>query len=698
MANDIPVSVTSDPRPTAGEIEAAKAAERAARIRAHYEDRPTMSGVSMQQELERAAYRREQDRQMRLKPENWDRLNTFERDDMIGEHRRISEAAASHALMMSGMVAGKPSGTFAASHLSPGQAFLDAVDRGSLAMPSAAVAPASSGIPLRATFRSYAKGKSLPNVVLKLPESVVKGNPNSFMGPTDLGTSTIGDLHELLRHYNALKRNFPEVYKDTVLPKELLAGRGRVASLDTILADPEKRRAFYDYFRNDNVWKPEELAPNTGWLPWKIDGKPTPDYTYRRSEIPLVRGSELRPGVPIPEKVAKYIRTYGRPSATDSHSGHPLGTWSRYGELKFTDDVPLRPITDLGVVLVPTVRTTPQGVNYMRRALDRRGINALVPKIQRAPDPYDMRPGLPKDIESGKLSQFNDEINDLFGSLGNTFEDAKGGDARKFVHADAKGGDSPGPETPVSEPPVSKPAPQNQGGPRIVINPTTFKNKKDALCVAFNEAFRILMEDMSFSPVSEPTGRQREFFSDTAYANDEEQLRRTIIARIATFDTSVKDPTDEQLQETMEFLEGVMEAGYPQNEWEQSSVQRIHDVIAKAVGAPPAEEPPAEKATQADEDGGKTQKSDDLYLSGINGSDETIIATAAAGLQRPTDAQPQQPTDAQPQQPADAQPQQPANAQQNPGPAMGPAKKVAPVFDYFEIANQRRKTMYGDLD
>ena len=275
---------------------------------------------------------------------------------------------------------------------------------------------------------------------------------------------------------------------------------------------------------------------------------------------------------------------------------------------------------------------------------------------------------------------------------------------RREVRQDAKGGDAPGPETEAPEPPVSEPAPQAQGGPRIVINPTTFKNKKDALCVAFNEAFRILMEDMSFSPVSEPTDRQREFFSDTAYANDEEQLRRTILARICTFDTSVKDPTDEQLQEAVEFLEAVMEAGYPQNKWEQSSVQRIHDVVSKAVGAPrvaeeaPAEEAPAEEAVQADEEGGKTQESDDLYLSGINGSDEAVIATAAAGSQQPVNAQPQQPVNAQPQQLVNAQPQQPANAQQNPGPAMKPVKKVAPAFDYFEIANQRRKKMYGDLD
>lgn len=133
------------------------------------------------------------------------------------------------------------------------------------------------------------------------------------------------------------------------------------------------------------------------------------------------------------------------------------------------------------------------------------------------------------------------------------------------------------------------------GGPRIIINPSTFRNEKDALCVAWNESFRILMEVNGFDPVSEPTERQRKFFSDTAYNDDELMLRRTILARICTFDTSVKDPTDEQLQEAMEFLDTVMEIGAPQNEWEQRAVKRIRDTIAQSVGQPRAEEPSDEE-------------------------------------------------------------------------------------------------------
>ena len=135
------------------------------------------------------------------------------------------------------------------------------------------------------------------------------------------------------------------------------------------------------------------------------------------------------------------------------------------------------------------------------------------------------------------------------------------------------------------------PALDGYGGPRIVVNPSTFGNEKDALCVAFDEGFRILMEHMDFECVSEPTDEQRRFFADTAYADDEVQLRRTILARICTLDTSVKDPTDEQLQEAVEFLDSVMEAGAPQNEWEQRSVQRLRDIVAAippAGKAPPA--------------------------------------------------------------------------------------------------------------
>ena len=158
--------------------------------------------------------------------------------------------------------------------------------------------------------------------------------------------------------------------------------------------------------------------------------------------------------------------------------------------------------------------------------------------------------------------------------------------AERDVRQDAEGGDA-GSGAVASEAPVSE-APQNPGGPRIVVNPQVFRDRRDALCVAFNEAFRVVMEMNGFDPVSEPTEKQRKFFADTAYADDENQLRRTILARIATLDTSVSDPTDEQLEETEEMLEMVMEVGAPQNDWEMNAVKRLKDVVAMARRAPAA--------------------------------------------------------------------------------------------------------------
>lgn len=147
-------------------------------------------------------------------------------------------------------------------------------------------------------------------------------------------------------------------------------------------------------------------------------------------------------------------------------------------------------------------------------------------------------------------------------------------------------------------------APEEAPKTRIIINPKVFKDSRDGLCVAYNEAFRILMAENGFDPQAEPTEEQRKFFSNTAYAGDELMLRRTILARVCTFDDSVKNPTDEQLDEALEFLETVMEIGAPQSEEEQANVQHIHDIIAKVrqsprpteAGAEAAAEPPADEA------------------------------------------------------------------------------------------------------
>ena len=169
--------------------------------------------------------------------------------------------------------------------------------------------------------------------------------------------------------------------------------------------------------------------------------------------------------------------------------------------------------------------------------------------------------------------------------------------------------------------------PIDTSGPRIVINPSVFHDERDALCVSFNEAFRLVMEDLDFRPEAEPTEAQRKFFADTAYRDDELQLRRTIEARICTFDTSVSGdtaPTAEQVEESVYFLDSLLDAGYCQNEWEESRVSEIRERLAASVGAhepggigAPAEgdgvEDPGEQAAY------KGGRSEDRYYVDENG-------------------------------------------------------------------------------
>jgi len=91
----------------------------------------------------------------------------------------------------------------------------------------------------------------------------------------------------------------------------------------------------------------------------------------------------------------------------------------------------------------------------------------------------------------------------------------------------------------------------------IKINPAIFNDKRDARAVAFNEGLRLFQDDHNFNPDFEVTQEQRTFFKDTGYATDLDAMKKTIVARIATHDTSVS-PTPEQEQSTVKLLDQVM--------------------------------------------------------------------------------------------------------------------------------------------
>ena len=293
---------------------------------------------------------------------------------------------------------------------------------------------------------------------------------------------------------------------------------------------------------------------------------------------------EIRAAKPRPQEPRAQIKA--APTLYDKI--HPVGSAER-----FLDDAAKEALASAAAGGLPTPKQLmPAAVKAMIKETGRYP-DPLLERIARLPDKELLARASRAEAYQRAMEAQNAAVDALSATMSPVADIARTQAAAAIaVHQDAKGGDSvsENPEA-VSENPetVSENPEAVSRGPRIVINPTTFTNKKDALCVAFNEGFRLWMESAGFEPQSEPTDAQRRFFSDTAYADDEVQLRRTILARIATFDTSVKDPTDDQLSETASFLNEILESDWCRNDWERDCVSRLANAVQAAVGAEPVE-------------------------------------------------------------------------------------------------------------
>lgn len=133
----------------------------------------------------------------------------------------------------------------------------------------------------------------------------------------------------------------------------------------------------------------------------------------------------------------------------------------------------------------------------------------------------------------------------------------------------------------------------------IKINPEVFQDKRDANAVAINEALRLSMDDLGFEPKFAITPAQKKFFRGTAYASDESALRKTIVARIATHDTSVT-PTPEQEAETVRLLDTVAEmlgSANPETKIVMAMRESVANGGARGATRPPPEAEPVEQET-----------------------------------------------------------------------------------------------------
>jgi len=82
---------------------------------------------------------------------------------------------------------------------------------------------------------------------------------------------------------------------------------------------------------------------------------------------------------------------------------------------------------------------------------------------------------------------------------------------------------------------------------KIVMNPYSKLSKQEQDAVRRNEAYRIYMRQNKMTPDFDVSDEQSKFFENTEYANNPEEMRRTIAARILTGDSSVS-PTKQQIE------------------------------------------------------------------------------------------------------------------------------------------------------
>lgn len=142
----------------------------------------------------------------------------------------------------------------------------------------------------------------------------------------------------------------------------------------------------------------------------------------------------------------------------------------------------------------------------------------------------------------------------------------------------------------------------------IKINPRVMTDRRDAFAVAVNEALRLWMEDHGFSPEAGVTEEQRAFFKDTAYADDEEAMAKTVLARLATRDTSVRG-SPEQIEDARRLLDAIL-APMGERDPDFPLISKMREALA--AGSQEQQQPPPaptdEGSTQSATGGGRVAR------------------------------------------------------------------------------------------
>lgn len=82
---------------------------------------------------------------------------------------------------------------------------------------------------------------------------------------------------------------------------------------------------------------------------------------------------------------------------------------------------------------------------------------------------------------------------------------------------------------------------------KITLNPYSKNTPEQQQQVAKNEAIRLFLKLKKISPEFDLTSDQKDFFKNSEYANNLEEAKKSIVARILTNDSSMQEPSKEQI-------------------------------------------------------------------------------------------------------------------------------------------------------
>lgn len=94
---------------------------------------------------------------------------------------------------------------------------------------------------------------------------------------------------------------------------------------------------------------------------------------------------------------------------------------------------------------------------------------------------------------------------------------------------------------------------------KIILNPYSQNSPEEQQAVARNEAIRLFLKQTEYTPDFDLTKKQQSFFKGSEYEKNQEEAKKSIIARILSGDPSVGTASSQQSKEAENILKQIME-------------------------------------------------------------------------------------------------------------------------------------------